>query len=302
MYEIEITKKKFLEKHEHLVDLMSDCWMGRNTTNIVFKNRSLRRFRKSNNEVSIYSNLSEAYQDFQWGSDDFCSSTRKLLDLQVKIRKDIRTDSKGDLLAHLCEVLAWGGVLTTAVTTPLLVKYQQNELLSYFEWIYEKSPFDASSMDFSELGKLPSNAGVLLSNSGLTKIYSVIGSRCVIYDNRVSAALGKIIIEYLAEKPLAPELGIVMGPNPRDPSTARHKFPKKSSGASHILAHAKSNVIVNWLILNAVDQLLTCSSAFKDEVNKQLSHCCEGHDITRDEKWMAMRIYESGLFMAGHSV
>ena len=236
--------------------------------------------------------MGQAYEDFRWDSNDFGVNTRKLLDLQVKIRNDIRRKSKGDLLAHLCDVLAWGGVLTTAVTRPLLEKYKKNELLNYFGWIYEQGPFDASSEDLSELKNIPLDAGVLLSNSGLTKI-CVIYSRCVIYDNRVAAAVGKIIVDYLAEKPLVAELSLVMGLKPGiRPLPAQ--ISKEKGGYSYPCS-AKSNVVVNWLISTVVDQLLTGSSGFKDEV-KQLSNCSDGLGVEQDEKWMAMRIYESGLF------
>ena len=233
MDRVEITKQRFLARHQLLVDLMAGYWTGSNQYGIVFRNTSPQRFRKSDKRCSTYQNLGQAYEDFRWDSNDFGVNTRKLLDLQVKIRNDIRRKSKGDLLAHLCDVLAWGGVLTTAVTRPLLEKYKKNELLNYFGWIYEQGPFDASSEDLSELKNIPLDAGVLLSNSGLTKIYSVIGSRCVIYDNRVAAAVGKIIVDYLAEKPLVTESSLVMGPEPRDPSTSLHKFPKKRRGYSY---------------------------------------------------------------------
>ena len=175
-------------------------------------------------------------------------------------------------------------------------------MLSYFGWIYEKGPFDSISKDLSELENVPLDGGALLSNSGLTKIYSVIGDRCVIYDNRVAASLGKIITEYLAGDPLCAELSIVVGPKPRDPSTLLHRFPKKGRRDVNVLSHAKSNLAANWLISAVVDLLLENSPRFKKEVNKQLDACCRGLDVTRHEKWMAMRIYEAGLFMAGHTV
>ena len=301
MNTVEITKQEFLKNQQGLIEFFISYW-GKNSTKIIFKNTSKQHLRQRRGPFSEYKNFSEAYNDFKWGSDDFSKSTIKLLDLQGKIRNDIRCNLKGDLLAHLCKVLAWGGVVTKSIAEPLLDKYDNNELLTYFKWIYEKRPFDADRNDLSELENLPSNAGILLSNSGLTKIYCVIGSSCIIYDNRVSASLGHIITRYLGKEPLSAELSLVVGPKPRNPSTILHKFPQKGTNGTNILSHAKSNLVTNWLISSVVGELLQNSQSFKNEVEDQLEKCCQCPKVEADEIWMAMRIYESGLFMAGHTV
>ena len=302
-------KDAFLRTHRELVNLLASCWAAF-PCNRKFENDSKPHFRKSDAGSSSYRSLEQAFQDFQWDKKCFVASTISLLKSQSRIQESIKTGSQGELFADLCGVLRWGGVLTTAIAGPLLDKREHGQLIEYFSWISSVKPFDASAEDLNILQTIPDECGDLLSNSGLTKIYSVLGSSCVIYDDRVSAALGKIITWYLGDRELPDELKLVMSTKrSRNPSTCVQKFPTKiwanteKKAIQQVVKHAESNVKANWLI-GAVVQKLRRENEHYEKVLRYVSTAVQDDidDREIDDLWLAMRIFESSLFMAGYSV
>ena len=286
-----VNRDDFLASHHALVQLLVDCWSAFPNQE-VFVNPSKKRYRRSDEDLSTYCSLSEAFQDFSWDEKNFTASTESLLVSRQRLKKSILSDSSSELFVDLCEVLRWGGVLTTSIAGPLLDKYNNNSLLEYFNWILKNKPFDASNQNADLLA---SNLE-LLSDSGTTKIYSVIGDSCVIYDDRVAAALGKIITWYKKNEPLSQDLRFVVGTDKRNPSNQVQKFRPKSSCKSK-LEHAKSNLKANWLIDAAVSRLLNVNPSFSQLVTQHAAAL-----KTNDMQWLAMRTFESALFMAGHTV
>lgn len=294
MDNVDITKQKFLDKHENLVQLMVRCW-DKLPNSKAFYNASPKSFRKSNSPRSIYSSLYDAFKDFEWEEKKFEDTSLSLVTLGDEIKQNIKMKSKGDLLFNLCKVLEWGGVLTTSIMRPILAKYENHQLIEYFEWISTSQPFDASKLDLGLFMNVPESVGHLLSNSGLTKIYCAIGSSSVIHDDRVAASLGRIITWYLGTNPMPIELMLLVGGGSRDPSTETHRFLKK--GGSSSIDHAQSNLKANWLISACVCELMRTNESFKSVVAEHVSIIEK-----RNELWIAMRIYEAALFMAGYSL
>jgi len=292
---INITKQKFLDKHERLVELLVSCW-DQLPNNEAFHNASPTRFRRSESKNgNKYLSLNCAFQDFEWEKQKFVDTSLSLVTLGDEIKQNIKVKSKGDLLFNLCKVLEWGGVLTTSIMRPILEKYEHHQLVEYFEWVSVKQPFDESKHDLGLFADVPESVGKLLSNSGLTKIYCAIGSSGVIYDDRVAASLGRIITWYLGTNSMPSELVFVVGGGSRDPSTKSHRFLKK--GGSSSIDHAQSNLKANWLISACVCELMLTNESFKSIMAAHVSIIEK-----RNELWLAMRIYEAALFMAGYSL
>lgn len=302
-------KDAFLRTHRELIDFLASCW-ATFPRNKKFENDSRPHFRKSDASSSSYQSLEQAFQDFQWEKKCFVASTISLLKSQSRIQESIKTGSQGELFADLCGVLRWGGVLTTAIAGPLLDKRENGQLIRYFSWISSIKPFDAGTADLNILQTAPIECGDLLSNSGVTKIYSVLGSSCIIYDDRVSAALGKIITWYLGDRELPNELKLVMSAkSSRNPSTCVQKFPTKiwtkteKKATQQVVKHAESNVKANWLIEAAVQKLRSENEHY-EKLLRYVSTAVQNDidDRKIDDLWLAMRIFESSLFMAGYSV
>lgn len=262
-----------------------------------FTNPSNSRYRKSNSDEAVYYSLSHAFEDFSWEKKSFIESTGILLQCKSQLVLSINGGSSGELFADLCEVLQWGGVLTTAIAGPLLNKHKEKKLKNYFQWVLKKLPFDADNQDYTELEKCHErHTGELLSDSGTTKIYSVIGNSCIIYDDRVAACLGRMITWHLGNAVLTEDIKFVVGIGKRNPSTPTQKFVIKS-GKTTKLDHAKSNLRANWLVKSSVERLLLENASFRDVVANATKEFPNA-----DQTWLAMRIYESAMFMAGHTV
>jgi hypothetical protein len=288
-------KSEFLNNHIDLIDYICSAW--NDFDDITLQNPSSKRNRVSDTKVSEYSSLEQAFTDYQWNGESFENSTRLLLETRKNLLRLMREGTSAEIFVELCRVLHWGGVLTNAITGPVLLKHTRNELVDYFKWIIDSKPFDASSQNFKCFESAPS---ALLSDSGTTKIYSVINDQCIIYDDRVAASFCFLISRHFNDSQLPPHLTLVVGARKngngnRDPSNRAHRFlPKASQPCKN--EHARSNLKSNWII-SAVASKLLDNDQFKSRVNEY----SEKLDFN-NQLWIAMRILEASLFMAGHTV
>jgi hypothetical protein len=141
----------------------------------------------------------------------------------------------------------------------------------------------------------------LRSNAGFTKIYSLAFKDFIIYDSRVAAALGLMIVRYWVcysaklgvVGPIPAELGLLCMPEyddrSRDPNAnalSIGRFPK-GSGMPSYLEHLKSNVRANWILTAALR-----GSFFDSEVK------------TRPHPYPVepLRGLEAALFMIGYDL
>lgn len=296
-------KNEFLSLNRELVEYLTRSWKELN--GVSFTNYSRKSFRRSNLDQSTYSSLKEAFEDFQWDEKCFLDSTLELISFREKLNRAVESKDSSEVFIQACSVLSWGGVLTNSITSKLLDKHQQNSLLDYMTWIVVEKPFDATSTDTNIFEKRYPET--ILSDSGVTKIYAVTGNECVIYDDRVAASLCYLISNYLGKKPLDDKHGLklVRGQRVtqknkkgnRDPSSQDHRFLPKGPEPKNRIQHAQSNLKANWLISEVVINLLKTDQAFARLVDEH------SHDLKFNNKmWIGMRIYESSLFMAGHTV
>lgn len=141
----------------------------------------------------------------------------------------------------------------------------------------------------------------LRSNAGFTKIYSLAFDNFIIYDSRVAAALGLLILRYWAlrsmqtgiVKPIPSTLGLLCMPihadssrNPNINAFGIGPFPS-GTGRQYYLQHLKSNVYANWILNSAVT-----GSAFAREITER------PHPYPVDP----LRGLEASLFMIGYDL
>ncbi|MHA6195373.1 hypothetical protein ACX3YG_13485 [Pseudomonas wadenswilerensis] len=100
-------------------------------------------------------------------------------------------------------------------------------------------------------------------NAGMTKVYSLLVKDFIIYDSRVAAALGWIVVKYCKEKQLSgvpAELAFPWAPSKegprakspknRNPGQAGFSFPRLIAGAHH----AEWNLKASWILAAALER------------------------------------------------
>ncbi|MEE1924738.1 hypothetical protein V0R50_23225 [Pseudomonas sp. 148P] len=137
---------------------------------------------------------------------------------------------------------------------------------------------------------LTSNA--LRFNAGMTKVYSLLVDDFIIYDSRVAAALGWIVVKYCKEKQLSSvpaELAFPWAPSKEGPRAKSPKnrnpgqkglsFPRLSAGA----VHAEWNLKASWILAAALARAPAGGFAASSGVS-------------------ALRQLEAALFMIGYDL
>lgn len=257
----------------------------------LFKHTYLDR---RSNTLWFCDSLHDAHQAYAWNHPGIarlgvapgeCSaSNAEALDA---LRDDLLAAGSNDalMLQAALDVMAWGGV--TAHNAQWL---KANEaglarmLLEVKTALINKDP---------DAPVLRSNA--LRFNAGMTKIYSLICPDFVIYDSRVAAALGLLVVKYCQANGLdtvpagldfpwaaAKEGDSMLDPKRRNPSTGSLRFKRLRAGAHH----ARWNINASWVLAQVVAHPLTIASPFRQDATPA----------------QALRALEQALFMIGYDL
>jgi hypothetical protein len=213
------------------------------------------------------------------------SNERQLMQLRKSLTDALQESSAEKTFIAGMKILDWGQVYKGSVGW-LIQKHENNELVQAIK--------DAVKvLDGDRLSDTTSfnSARKLRMDSGLTKVYSLASEHCIIYDDRVGAALGLMVTQFLkanpghqskAKKDKVPEELKFMrsATSSRNPSLSSEgfKFPGNKGGA----LHAQSNLMANWIL---------------HKIARELPKLWDKSDVT--EKLRAM---ESALFMLGYRV
>lgn len=262
---------------------------------VINENKSKRRYRKSNSDVSIYHNLHEAFNDYHWDGLGITENTDDL----IKYGKLIK-NSENDLNAffNCIKVLSWGNVIIKSTVNSLISLCEDGNLKRYLN-DYGAAMESNSTKEIMDLNKCyPS---LFISDSGATKIACVISRRSIIYDDRVAAGLCLLIKKFLMAKGysyIPEELLLVAGKRSsnstnRDPSDRTFRFKKVCTG----LDHALSNLKANWLLGYSAEILKD-----KIDISAFNQEALFFENGSEREHWLRLRVLESALFMLGHSV
>lgn len=189
------------------------------------------------------------------------------------------------VLQAAIDVMAWGGVTARNVEWLKANKVGLGRMIQGVQIaLLQKDPHAPT---------LRSKA--LRFNAGMTKVYSLICPDFVIYDSRVAAALGLLVVRYCEAKGLsqvpdalcfpwssAKESENAPSPKRRNPSTGTLQFKRLRAGAHHALW----NMRANWVLSQVIAHGAASQSPF--------------HQI--DAPANALRGLEQALFMMGYDL
>ena len=185
------------------------------------------------------------------------------------------------LLIACLETLVWGGV-TVKATIEWLAKRAQQGTLHQNIYVGSRALVADCLSDIEPFGP----NGYLRSDSAATKIYALANPKSIIYDNRVGAALAKLVCEYLDHnniEGLPESLSFMVktgGLGRRNPSDMHRSFTPKVAGYSHAFWNQRANWIINDLA--RYDDVVQAMGVF------------EGVDV--------IRAIESALFVMGDDI
>lgn len=163
-----------------------------------------------------------------------------------------------DLLVACLETLVWGGVTVRATIRWLAENAQQGTLHE----VIRRGSRALADECISEIEQFrhPSD---LRSDSAATKIYALANENSIIYDNRVGAALAKLVCQYLDQScidDLPESLSFMVkrsNSGRRDPSDINRTFTRKNTGYAHAFWNQRANWIINELVsYDDVDQTM----------------------------------------------
>ncbi|NLD00101.1 MAG: hypothetical protein GX673_04915 [Gammaproteobacteria bacterium] len=238
--------------------------------------------------------LFDAYQGYAWNHPgnqrlDFkkgnsVQSNVKALDA---LRHDLLAAGEDDerTLQAAVDVMAWGGVTAHNAQWFQTHRVGLAKKLNDVKKAFMNNDFSAPVLRSDDLR----------FNSGMTKVYSLMCPDFVIYDSRVAAALGMLVVKYCQAQGLtkipeslcfpwagAKEAVNSLSPKRRNPSTGSLKFQRLRAGSHHALW----NMRCNWVLNQVLKHPLAAKSAFQSIAAPQ----------------QPVRAIEQALFMIGYDL
>jgi hypothetical protein len=235
-----------------------------------------------------FNGLEDACVQYQWSHQEalgapagstLSTNDAALNALRDALQRSLATADDAAVCAAARAVMKWGGV--QAGNTSWLQTNTKGlaELLSS----------TTATLNSGDLGRLDKN---LRFNAGMTKVYSLLARDFIIYDSRVAAALGWLVVKYCRENSLSrvpeglafpwaspKEATNAAAPKNRNPGQHGLSFPRLRSGRFH----AQWNLQASWILAEVLRRDTTSQFA-------QLSHIAP------------LRRLEAALFMIGYDL
>ncbi|MDD2659858.1 MAG: hypothetical protein PHY54_09305 [Methylococcales bacterium] len=217
-----------------------------------------RRFRK----IVQFQHMNDAYSQYSWPfhlclpdqpsfeGRSFDDNHKALTVLQIGLRKAVAKKDDGDTLRWAHAILRWGGVFSR---NGMWLSENRQGVAEYFAGraaLLGNNEDDIVLTDIFER-----------FNSGMTKIYSLLVDDFIIYDSRVAAALGWVVVKFCRDRSLqevpdglrfpwapAKEAPNVQRPKRRNPSEGNLRFPRLRHGTEY----ARWNLRASWLLSEVV--------------------------------------------------
>lgn len=202
------------------------------------------------------------------------------------LRSDLlAADNDERVLQGALDVMAWGGVSARNAEWLKANQVGLGRMVQEVKAALIKKDPDAPIL----------RAKALRFNAGMTKIYSLICPDFVIYDSRVAAGLGLLVVQYCKAKGLtkvpaglnfpwaaAKEGQNSAAPKNRNPSTGTLQFKRLRSG-SH---HARWNINASWVLSQVAGHPRSAASPFRANTTPA----------------QTLRALEQALFMVGYDL
>lgn len=178
---------------------------------------------------------------------DLTSNDAALNALRSALRNSINPANDQAAFSAAADVMKWGGVQAGNIRW---LSININNLA-------QTLTSTAAALTRSNLAEPILMSKDLRFNAGMTKVYSLLVKDFIIYDSRVAAALGWIVVKYCQEKKLSSvprELAFPWAPSKegphakspknRDPGQSNFCFPRLIAGAHH----AEWNLKASWIL------------------------------------------------------
>jgi hypothetical protein len=190
-------------------------------------------------------------------NNDYGANARVIEVITKSLQNALDSESEDQVFVAAARVLEWGQVYRGSLKW-LLKKRDENSLVSAI-----KDAVEILESDNDSGVKARFDHSDLRMDSGTTKIFSFASKRnkSIIYDDRVGAALGLLVVKYLeaqadnSRPETVPKELMFMrsGKRERNPSKSKYRFPVRGKNPSR--THAQSNLYANWLIDSLVPRL-----------------------------------------------
>lgn len=268
------------------------------------ENSFLHNYKNRNSDMNWSCNsLQDALQQYYWKHKSYTETKEVLDDLKIQLCDSYELNNEYEFKNTCIKILEWGGVLQYNTEWLDNKINSGNGLIEAFtnaKNILTKDVVNIDSKDWNKTRQ--QNTCNFRMNAGYTKIYSLLCENFIIYDSRVAAAIGKLVVEYLLEYKeknkmfsrlddltfrimTAKEGQNCETPKNRDPShQGLIKFQRMNNSGS---IHAEWNVKANWILTAAIEQ---ANMQWKDN---------EGNDIEAKDR---LRALEAALFMIGYDL
>lgn len=238
-----------------------------------------------------FQGLQDACARYQWRhkgalgvppGTDLTSNGEALNALSSALRSSINPANDQAAFSAAADVMIWGGVQAGNIRW---LSININNLA-------QTLTSTAAALTRGDLTEQILVSNDLRFNAGMTKVYSLLVNDFIIYDSRVAAALGWIVVKYCQEKQLSsvpaelafPWAPSKEGPNAkspknRNPARDGYSFPRLIAGAHH----AEWNLKASWILAAALARAPASDFAVSSAVP-------------------ALRQLEAALFMIGYDL
>ncbi|WP_178076419.1 MULTISPECIES: hypothetical protein [unclassified Pseudomonas] len=264
-------------------------WLARNLNNTsLFTHEYTDR---RNDTLWKCQGLQDACARYQWRhkgahdvppGTDLTSNCAALNALSSALQSSINTANDQAAFTAAADVMRWGGVEAGNIRW----------LSINIDNLAQTLASTAAALTRGDLTEQILVSSDLRFNAGMTKVYSLLVDDFIIYDSRVAAALGWIVVKYCREKQLSSvpaELAFPWAPSKegphakspknRNPSQAGFSFPRLIAGAHH----AEWNLKASWILAAALAR-------------------APASDFAASSAVPALRQLEAALFMIGYDL
>lgn len=267
-------------------------WLGANLSNQrLFAHRYIDR---RTQHPWQFNGLEDACRQYRWkhkgligvpAGDDLPSNHAALNALRMALQHSLKLDAPASdqaACAAASAVMVWGGVQAKNVS------WLQANIRGLAPMLVSTTTALNSA---SLINPILQRAG-LRFNAGMTKVYALLADDLIIYDSRVAAALGWIVVKYCQAHrltsvpselafPWAPAKEARTAASPKNRNPAQHGllFPRLSAGPRY----AEWNLKASWVLQAALAQDTTSQFAQPSTIS-------------------ALRRLEAALFMIGYDL
>lgn len=282
-----------MKKYQYLLDpdvKEFSVWLAQHLCDNTFKTTYIDR--RKGNQIA-FDSLFDAYLNYEWPYPkldglqsfppvvfNFEANSEALRQLKTNLDNALNERCDTATKEAAIQVMIWGGVRNNISW----LESNESGLSSLLANV-------KAAICMQDTKEIPSKN--LRFNAGMTKVYSLICDKFIIYDSRVAAALGSAVAKFcLATKretipqqlrfPWAPakEAKDMKSPKCRNPSIGALRFPRLRSGQFHAVWNLKAS----WLL----EQTLNCVSS--------------EHPFKKEVIGCPLRAMEAALFMIGYDL